>query len=148
MQSIDDNTIIATLRRHGAYVTQTRIAVFKVFLQSQAGITVSRIRQLSSVALDRISAYRTVRFFLNKGLIRAVPHAYGNSHYILTEFIRTSSDGLPADQLVYFICRKCGYTELIEQQVPVVFTRPAMHQVKSCSIILEGECDKCSGQEG
>lgn len=143
MQSMDDQDIIITLKKHSAYVTQNRIAVLKVFLQSRTSISVSRVRKLAPVALDRISVYRTLQFFLRKGLIQTVPNSRGNPQYILSDFLKPSSLNLTSDQLVYFICNNCGHTELIAQSDPPVFRKPGNHQVNNCYIVLEGLCSKC-----
>lgn len=139
----DDQTIILTLKKHSAYVTQNRIAVLKVLSQSQGSISVSRIRKLSPVALDRISVYRTLQFFLKKGLVLIVPNSKGNPHYVLTDFLKIPTGYLPEHQLVYFICNKCGYTERIEQCAEIAFNKPDNHQVANCYIVLEGNCNKC-----
>lgn len=138
----DDQVIITTLRKHSAYVTQTRISVLKVLSQSRSSISLSHIRKLSPVALDRVSVYRTLQLFLKKGLIQTVPNSKGNCRYILKEFLNRSSSP-SASHFVHFICNNCGYTELIEQAVPLVFDKPGNHQVNNCYILLEGICSEC-----
>ena len=139
----DDQAIIITLKKHRAYVTQTRIAVLRVLSQTRGSISVSRIRKLSPVALDRVSIYRTLQLFLEKGLILIVPNSRGNPHYILTDFLKMTSANSLENQLVYFICKTCGHTELIEQGDSLIVKRPANHQVNNCYIVLEGICNRC-----
>lgn len=143
MHTIVDQEIINTLKKHSAYVTQNRIAVLKIFLQNHISISVSRIRKLSTVELDRISIYRTLQFFLKKGLIRMVPNSRGNPHYILTDLLQPSSLSSAKDHIVYFICTSCGHTELIEQRSAPVFNKPGNHKVSNCYVVMEGLCSKC-----
>lgn len=135
--------IIATLKRHKAYVTQNRIAVLKVLYESRGSISVTRIRKLAPVGLDRVSVYRTVQFLLEKGLVLTVPNSKGNPHYILKEFLKSGPVNATGDHKVFFICNACGYTEMVEQAGPLVFKTPDDHQVKNAYLVLEGSCSKC-----
>lgn len=143
MHLADEQDIITALKNHNAYVTQTRIAVLKVLSKSQTSISVSRIRKLSPVALDRVSVYRALQLFLRKGLIRTIPNSKGNPQYILSNFLKPPTLTSASDQLVYFVCNHCGYTELIQQNAALKFTKPDKYQVKNWFIVLEGVCTKC-----
>lgn len=143
MNPVTDQTIIAILKEHSAYVTPTRIAVMKVLAENKGGISVSRIRKLSVIGLDRSSVHRTLQFLLKKGLILTVPNSKGNMRYIVKNFVAPKRVLPGKDPLVYFVCSKCGATELIEQATALSIKVPDNYQVNKSNVVLEGLCDKC-----
>lgn len=142
MNTVNDQTIITTLREHNAYVTQNRIAVLKVLSEAKGSVSVARIRKLSLSRLDRVSIYRTLNFLIQKGLILSMPGPKGNLHYVLKDNItRHLSTG--RSQIIHFTCSKCGCTEITESSIPFNTGLPDQYVISKSHIILEGVCSKC-----
>jgi|GEM_PF-966383 len=144
MHPLNDHTIIHMLKELGVYVTQNRVAVLKVFLQCSGAISVSRIRKLAAIKLDRVSVYRTLQAFVDKKLILIVPNAQGKPHYILK-----ANPGLAHQNgAAFFICTGCGDSELLPDTVEINHDHlSGYHIVKSQYLVLEGFCQKCQHQQ-
>lgn len=135
--------IIEILRKHNSYVTQPRIAVLKVISQTKGSLSLSGIIKLSPVELERTTVYRTLQYFLAKGIIVNIPNPRGNPRYIFADLLRLTSDGPVKDRLVYFLCEKCGYTEMIEQNTTTDFAIPGRFEITRSYIVFEGRCHHC-----
>lgn len=142
MHLLNDHTIISFLKELGVYVTQNRIVVLKVLMQCPGAVSVATIRKLAEVKLDRVSVYRTLQSFLDKGLLLVIPNVSGIPHYTLigqTNFEKR-------DGSAFFICTRCGTAALLPGKIKVKHP-PSFDQrantIRSRYIVLEGLCNKC-----
>lgn len=142
MTVLNDHTIAATLKELGVYVTQNRIIILKVLMQCSGAVSVANIRRLANTRLDRVSVYRTLQAFLDKGVLFVVPNTSGVPHYAVNGAIRQSDKQGSA----FFICTKCGASELLKDQVEVKHHSGAgqLVNIKSRYVVFEGFCEKCN----
>jgi Fur family ferric uptake transcriptional regulator len=142
MHLLNDHTIIAALKDLGVNITQNRIAVLKVLMQCTGAVSVANIRKLAHIKLDRVSVYRTLQEFLNKGFLQVVPSASGIPHYTITAAPQRSNRNGTA----FFICTGCGISELLNDKVEVRH-KPSINKqvsrIKRRYVVFEGLCNKC-----
>ena len=142
MYAYNEEALINKLREHHVHLTQNRIAVFKLLTESKTALSVSVITRQSKILLDRISVYRALKYFLQKGIVEIVPNNKGNARYILAssnkEVIKNRDS-----KCAYFICSGCQCTELIIEPVNIKPDLLTKHQVSKYSLILEGLCSNC-----
>ena len=142
MYACNDETIITKLRAYKVHLTQNRFIVFKLLTETRTALSVSAIIKLSEISLDRISVHRTLRYFLQKGIVEVVPNNKGNARYILAssnkEIVKSRDS-----KCAYFVCSGCQHTELILEPVNIQLDLLTKHLVCKFSLIIEGLCTNC-----
>ena len=73
------------LRNHGLRVTPSRQAVLQVFATHGYALSHADIERLLGNRQDRVTLYRTLRSFLDNGLIHAIPDERGTPYYALCQ---------------------------------------------------------------
>jgi Fe2+ or Zn2+ uptake regulation protein len=142
MYADNDETLITKLKEHHVHLTQNRVAVFKLLTESTTALSVSVITKQSPVHLDRISVYRTLLYFLRKGIVEIVPNNKGNAKYILASSNKATVKNRDS-KCAFFICSSCQHTELILEPVNIKPASLTKHHVSKYSLILEGLCSNC-----
>lgn len=142
MYAANEEILINQLKKHHVHLTQNRIAVFKLLTESKTALSVAVIMKKSKILLDRISVYRALKYFLQKGIVEIVPNNRGNASYILASDergIETKSD----NKCAYFVCSSCQHTEIISEPLQIKLNSLTQHQVSKYSLIIEGLCTSC-----
>ena len=142
MYTNNDEALVAKLREHHMRLTQNRIAVFKLLSENTTALSVSAITKQSPVQLDRISVYRTLLYFLRKGIVEIVPNNKGNAKYILASTNKKATKER-ANKSAYFVCSCCQHTELILEPVNIQLASLSLYLINKYSLILEGLCKNC-----
>jgi Fe2+ or Zn2+ uptake regulation protein len=142
MNAFNDDEIIIKLKELGIHVTQNRVAIYKLITKSSTAVTVAAILKESDIILDRISVYRTLLYFLRKGIVEVVPNNRGMAKYTLATSHK-EQDGIENTKKVYFICSCCQHIELMLQHVNIKMDIPDTYKVNKYSLIVEGLCSIC-----
>ena len=133
-------TAIELLKKHGLRVTQTRLDVIGQFITSKEAISSNDIES-SIQNLDRITLYRTLKTFEEKGLIHQAIDGTQKPKFALCR--EACNENHHHDQHAHFHCSDCGKTICVEDvSIPPM---PALSKVeiKTASLILQGRCEDC-----
>jgi Fur family ferric uptake transcriptional regulator len=129
------------LKRHKLRVTQFREQVIGLFSASEATLS---LRDLESDLgdFDRVTLYRTLKAFEDKGLIHKVPTESQQLYYGLC------SENCGPDEHqhnhAHFNCTKCEHVYCIETEA-IRFGKKVIDgfKVEKAEILLEGICPNC-----
>lgn len=135
-----DQNIIKLLKDNGLRKTDVRIKVLKEFLDSDQaygqGALEARFKNL-----DRITLYRTLRTFEQKGIIHQAVDGSGKTKYAIC--IDNCDEHQHHDHHAHFHCKACDKTICLEEvQVPKIKT-PANYQIEQSHLVLTGLCENC-----
>lgn len=136
----DTSGIKQILKQHKLRHTQCRSDILDQFMgtdhaRSHHDIE-SELRQF-----DRVTIYRTLRTFLDKGLIHKIPDDEGNTRYALCPDKCTTHEH--HHEHLHFKCEKCGLTTCMEHyEIPEINVPPGF-QLKEVTVLALGICDKC-----
>ena len=130
------------LKDHGLRITKTRMAILEQFLTHNAALTHSDIEE-KIMDMDRITLYRTLKSFEEKGVIHRAIDGTDKSRYALCESSCTEH-AHHHDSHVHFHCNHCEQTFCIDGVSIPTFSTPAGYQVKSSDVVLNGVCPTCS----
>ena len=85
MQLAKDITlaIAATLKRHNLSVTESRKRILQIFLEEKGALAHGDIEKRAGEKFDRVTIYRTLQTFLEKGIIHSIPTADNAIRYAL-----------------------------------------------------------------
>lgn len=123
-------------------VTETRTAILKLFLQSTGALSHAAIEKATKAQFDRVTIYRTLQSFLEKGIIHTIPTDDNSIQYALCK--GSCSEGHHHDNHVHFICKECGMTFCLDHvEVPTIHL-PEGFDGQDFEVIVKGKCEKCS----
>ena len=135
------NGSIKLLEDNSLRKTTVRKKVLELFMKSKEALSLSDIEG-EFEKLDRITLYRTLKTFENKGIIhRAVD---GTNHPKYAMCIADCSEHSHYDNHAHFHCTSCGKTICLESvQVPKIPNLPEGFIVEDTALIISGKCEGC-----
>ncbi len=131
------------LKSHSLRITPFREQVLQLFIDESAAISSRKIQDELEDA-DRITIYRTLKSFVDKGLVHEAFDGTDTPKYALCE--DHCDEHAHHDQHVHFHCDKCDQTFCVEEvEVPYI-TTPQGFKVNSTNIVLKGKCESCNSK--
>ena len=121
--------------------TPSRQEILHLFLKKEYALSHSDIEKEISNSLDRVTVYRTLKTFLDKGLIHKVLDDGGCLKYALCNDACTTA-GHHHDH-VHFKCTQCGQTNCLNVEIPSL-RLPKGYRPKELNILIQGVCELCS----
>ena len=103
-----ENEVKSLLKDHSLRLTQGRADVISIFLKKDIAISHSDIESEIDGQYDRVTIYRTLKSFLDKGLIHKVLDDSGVIHYALCN--DACSEQYHSDNHIHFKCEVCSET--------------------------------------
>ncbi len=120
--------------------TNVREKILELFIDAPKAIT-HRDIELAFDYIDRITLYRTLKAFEEKGLIHKIEDGSGVAKY--ARCIDNCDEDHHHDDHVHFHCNDCGDTFCVEEvEVPYIKS-PSKHLVTKTTIVLNGTCEQC-----
>lgn len=121
--------------------TPSRKEILDLFLKRTYALSHGDIEKEISNALDRVTVYRTLKTFLDKGLIHKVLDDQGSLKYALCKEA-CSETGHHHDH-VHFKCTHCLQTNCLDLEIPAI-KLPRGYKAKEMNILIQGICKQCS----
>lgn len=119
--------------------TPIRVLVLAYLLQQKTASGLGDLEAALDKA-DRITIYRTLKTFEEKGIIHAV-HDRSEAKYALCE--AACDENVHSDMHVHFHCIKCKELYCLPKtQIPEI-TLPEKFHVSDMSLIVRGTCNRC-----
>ena len=130
------------LRSINMSVTDSRRQILDLFLEHRGGALKHADIEKKFENLDRVTIYRTLIAFTEKGLIHSIPGSDGSAKYALCHGHCT--DGHHHDNHVHFHCRECGSTQCLDDvNIPLV-KLPTGFFSDQIEMVITGYCNQCS----
>lgn len=133
------------LHRHGLKVTDSRIAVLKVLMNTDAALSHAEITErLGDQDIDKVTLYRTLNAFTERGLAHKVATDDRNWLYALHLSDRTNMN--PDSRHAHFICNTCEKIYCYPQEESPLDVNKADERgfvVQTKEVRLHGLCPDC-----
>lgn len=121
--------------------TPCRAEVLTLLLGNEHALSHSDIEQQVDQSFDRVTVYRTLRTFLDKGLIHKVLDDEGVTKYALCNECSKEEHN---HEHVHFKCEQCGHTQCLDQiQIPDI-SLPAGFRASQKNLLIQGICNQCN----
>ena len=128
------------LRQHGLHLTAVREQVLGMFLRSREAIAQSDL-EAALGPVNRITLYRTLRTFEEKGLIHRAIDGTEKLKFALCHSGCSSTTHL--DHHAHLHCGRCGRTVCVDGiQAPDQLHVPGF-VINSAYLVLQGLCEGC-----
>ena len=136
-----DKKLIGILKSHNLRITPVRKEVLSLFVENEVAISHQDIEK-SILDIDRITLYRTLKSFEEKGVIHKAVDGTDTAKYALCE--AKCNEGSHYDDHVHFHCENCGNTFCVEDVEVPQMQSPEGYIIRSTHVILNGKCKKCN----
>jgi Fur family ferric uptake transcriptional regulator len=131
------------LKSSALSLTAGRKTILDIFLSSPNALAHQDIETKCKEKYDRVTIYRTLQTFLEKGIIHTIPSSDNITRYALCndDCIVT---GHHHDNHVHFTCDTCGKTICLDEtEVPYVHL-PKGFRAHQINMIVSGVCKSCA----
>ncbi len=128
------------LKKHNLRVTPFRTLVLSLFTSAGKALS-SHDLETELQDADRITLYRTLKSFEEKGIIHKAIDGTITQKYALCE--NECSEYHHHDEHVHFHCEKCENTFCLEQVFVPRVRMPDGFSAKQTNMVVSGVCDHC-----
>jgi Fur family ferric uptake transcriptional regulator len=129
------------LRDYSLKKTQGRSLILRLFINHATALSYSEIERELAPNLDRVTVYRTIKTFLEKGVIHKVLDDGGSLKYALCNDSCSMKEH--HHEHIHFKCDSCGQTFcIVNISVPSV-SLPQGYRTRETNFLVQGKCNQC-----
>lgn len=130
------------LRNHALRHTSSRAGILDMFMNHQVALSEPEIERAMKDSCDRVTIYRTLSTFLEKGIVHKVLDDSGAMKYALCAS-DCAEGSLHSHDHVHFKCDACGNTNCLENVRMPNIDLPKGYLVQEVNVLLQGLCPEC-----
>jgi Fur family transcriptional regulator, ferric uptake regulator len=131
----------AILAHSGLRKTALRTQVLQLFLEQENALSSHQLEDLLR-EVDRVTLYRTLRTFEQKGIIHQAIDGAPGAKYALCH--GNCGEKGHHDHHAHFHCNRCGKTICMDDIHQPDFKMPPGFELHSSHLALQGVCDQCA----
>ncbi len=131
------------LKKNGLSVTESRKKILELFLDTEGALAHADIEKNTDAAFDRVTVYRTLQTFVEKGIIHQIPTIDNSILYALCK--HNCQQGHHHDNHVHFICNSCDKTFCLDDVTVPDVKLPAGFNPSQAAMVVTGVCMECKG---
>jgi len=136
-----ETRIASLLKRSDLSVTESRRKILHLFLEQTGALAHGDIERKAGEKFDRVTVYRTLQTFVEKGIIHTIPTADNSIRYALCK--DECSGGHHHDHHIHFVCSQCDNTYCLDDVVTPDIKLPKGYQAEHVEVVVEGVCKNC-----
>jgi len=129
------------LKDHSLRQTNSRLDIASFFLKNKKAISHSDIESQLDGKYDRVTIYRTLKSFIDKGLIHQVLDDGQSTLYALCSKCTTQEH---QHNHIHFKCLKCEETICLEGVTIPKVQLPEGFEVTDSNFLITGVCRNCA----
>lgn len=123
-------------------VTENRTKILTLFINTPSALSHADIENKVGEHIDRVTIYRTLQTFVEKGIVHTIPTSDNSVLYALCK--DDCSEGHHYDNHVHFICDKCSTTYCLEDIAIPNIRLPEGFTQNQINILVSGICKNCN----
>jgi Fur family ferric uptake transcriptional regulator len=136
-----ESAVADILRRNNLSITESRKKILSLFLVAPDALAHGDIERKAGEKFDRVTVYRTLQTFVEKGIIHTIPTADNSVLYALC---KDCTEGHHHDDHVHFVCTSCGSTICLDDVVSPKMDVPDGYRVQNVQVVINGLCKSCN----
>jgi Fur family ferric uptake transcriptional regulator len=136
-----DRKVYSIIRKKHLSITDSRKKILSLFLLNKDALTHSDIEKKAGEKFDRVTIYRTLQTFVEKGIIHTIPTTDNSIRYALC---KDCTEDHHHDDHVHFICTNCGTTICLDNVVSPEIPLPAGYITQNIQVVINGICKNCT----
>ena len=130
------------LKRNHLSITESRKKILGLFINHTGALAHGDIEKRAGEKFDRVTVYRTLQTFVEKGIIHTIPTSDNMVRYALCK--DNCTEGHHHDNHVHFVCKQCHNTYCLDNVVTPDIKLPTGYSAKQIEVVVEGICKQCS----
>ncbi|KAA8485259.1 Fur family ferric uptake transcriptional regulator [Arcticibacter tournemirensis] len=130
------------LEKHNLKKTTPRYSVLGILSSREMATSQPDLEEVLGKEIDRVTLYRILKTFEEKGIIHKIIDLNGTANYALCQ--SECKEHEHHDEHLHFNCTVCGKLFCLNGTHLPPINLPAGFKAKSVSLIVSGVCDKCS----
>lgn len=136
-----ENYVEDVLKKNHLSITGSRKKILELFISHNGALAHGDIEKNAGEKFDRVTVYRTLQSFVEKGIIHTIPTADNSIRYALCK--DSCSEGHHRDHHIHFICKNCGNTFCLDDIVTPDIRLPKGYAADKIEVLAEGICANC-----
>jgi len=129
------------LKQNRLSITDSRLKILEFFLAHESAVSHADIEKNTGEVFDRVTVYRTLQTFVEKGIIHLIPTTDNSIKYALCK--NDCAPGHHHDNHVHFICDECSKTICLDEvNIPAV-KLPKGFTPQHAEMVVTGVCGEC-----
>ncbi len=139
-----EEVLINKLAHHGLRNTPFRRQVLDAFMKYRGEAVTIDLVEVHIGEHDRITLYRTIKSFIDKGIIHQTVDQHGHQKYALCD--HHCDEHSHHDEHIHFECDQCKRMLCVDVPVQVAnFDLPHGFKVSEVKVSMTGLCVDCAG---
>jgi Fur family ferric uptake transcriptional regulator len=135
------DALLDILKKNQLSVTDGRKKILELFLHSNGALAHADIEKNTGENFDRVTVYRTLQTFVDKGIIHIIPTADNSILYALCK--DNCEAGHHHDDHVHFVCDDCSKTICLEEVTVPSVKLPKGFKPNHAAMVVNGICNDC-----
>ena len=133
--------VLDILKKNNLSVTDGRKKILELFLKSEGALEHADIEKNTGENFDRVTVYRTLQTFVEKGIIHHIPTTDNSILYALCK--DNCEAGHHHDNHVHFVCDQCNKTICLEEVTVPQVKLPKGFKPAASEMVVHGICADC-----
>lgn len=129
------------LKTNQLSITDSRKKILGLFLNSDGALAHADIEKNAGEKFDRVTIYRTLQVFVDKGIIHTIPTPDNSIKYALCK--DDCVEGHHHDHHVHFQCKQCGVTYCLDDVTTPEVKLPKGYSAEQIEVVINGVCKNC-----
>ncbi|MBS1575409.1 MAG: transcriptional repressor [Bacteroidetes bacterium] len=129
------------LKRNHLSITESRKKILSLFVNHTGALAHGDIEKKAGEKFDRVTVYRTLQTFVEKGIIHTIPTSDNMVRYALCK--DNCTEGHHHDNHVHFVCKECNKTECLDKVTAPSIELPYGYVAKTVEVVVTGICKEC-----
>ncbi|WP_300604408.1 transcriptional repressor [Niabella sp.] len=138
------DSIVQILKQNNLSVTDGRRKILSLFLNSNGALAHADIEKNTHSHFDRVTVYRTLQSFVDKGIIHTIPTSDNSIKYALCK--DECGEGHHHDHHVHLVCTHCGNTFCLDNVVTPSIKLPKDYIMQQVEVVVKGVCKSCNNK--
>jgi Fur family transcriptional regulator, ferric uptake regulator len=131
----------SVLRRKHLNITDSRKKILSLFLNNKDALAHADIEKKAGEKFDRVTVYRTLQTFVEKGIVHTIPTA---DNAILYALCKDCGEEHHHDDHVHFVCSNCNATICLDDVVSPEIKLPQGYVAENVQVVINGICKDCN----
>ena len=133
--------LLDILKRNQLSVTEGRKKILELFVNSPGALAHADIEKSTDTSFDRVTVYRTLQTFVEKGIIHNIPTTDNSILYALCK--DNCEAGHHHDNHVHFVCDVCNKTICLDDVTVPTVKLPKGFTPEQAEMVVKGVCADC-----
>ncbi len=133
--------VLDILKKNNLSVTDGRKKILELFLKSEGALEHADIEKNTGENFDRVTVYRTLQTFVDKGIIHHIPTTDNSILYALCK--ENCEAGHHHDNHVHFVCSQCNKTICLDEVTVPQVKLPKGFKPTHAEMVVNGICADC-----